>query len=427
MLCLNCGREIEGSVRLCPECHRLLNVATGSRTDLNTLVNQGVIFSDSQPAGFFQRSLALVLDSSLILFCASALIDEYHLDKALQQRILPQLEEFVSPVASWTGGLFSSHAIVLLAFLLTAQMLLGLPYYVILEASRLQATLGKLLLDLRVTDIFSRRLSWSRACGRHLARFTALIPLFYALLLIPSVIGENSLLTASHPILSVSLYSFVVFLFLCFFSFLLITYLAAIFSSSQQGLHDIIAGSLVVRPLHTNVLRLILVLLITCPLAVISWNNFKRTLNLENTESERIPSKAELVALYAKQQEAVKKTPVEAAQSEPAKLEAAKEGVITTFSFELNKLLSTGSAELLFKIDEIRNYLVLDLKVDWNKTLRKRESLVLSLFDKDWNLLESWEGCLEQEEGARQINLNKVTSYNVIDVFYVTVRFSSCK
>jgi uncharacterized RDD family membrane protein YckC len=77
-------------------------------------------------------------------------------------------------------------------------------YFAPLESSRLQASLGKRLLGLRVTDLDERRLSFLRATGRFLGK-----------------------------LLSVAT--------------LLIGFLLAAFTARRQALHDLVAGCLVLR------------------------------------------------------------------------------------------------------------------------------------------------------------------------------------
>jgi uncharacterized RDD family membrane protein YckC len=83
-------------------------------------------------------------------------------------------------------------------------MLVGLFYWAGLESSRWQATLGKRAVGIRVTDLDGRRISFPRALGRTLAK----------------------------------LLSTLIFM---------IGYLMAGWTERKQALHDLIAGTLVVR------------------------------------------------------------------------------------------------------------------------------------------------------------------------------------
>jgi uncharacterized RDD family membrane protein YckC len=79
-------------------------------------------------------------------------------------------------------------------------------YYSLLESSVWQGTLGKKALGLEVTDLDGNRISFGRATGRFFAKFISAIILF-------------------------------------------IGYIMAGFTEKKQALHDIIAGTLVIRKL----------------------------------------------------------------------------------------------------------------------------------------------------------------------------------
>ncbi len=82
--------------------------------------------------------------------------------------------------------------------------LLGWLYYAGMESSSNQATLGKMALGLRVTDLEGNRISFLRATGRYLAKIiSALI--------------------------------------------LMIGFIMVAFTEKKQGLHDMIAGTLVIK------------------------------------------------------------------------------------------------------------------------------------------------------------------------------------
>jgi len=84
-------------------------------------------------------------------------------------------------------------------------VLINIVYFALFEGSRRQATPGKMLMGIFVTDLNGRRISWLRAFGRSLARILSLI--------------------------------------ICFMG-----YLVALFTARSQALHDIMAGTLVLEP-----------------------------------------------------------------------------------------------------------------------------------------------------------------------------------
>jgi len=83
-------------------------------------------------------------------------------------------------------------------------LLIGWLYYTLMESSSHQATLGKKVLGLRVTGLNGQRISFGRATGRYFGKIISAILLF-------------------------------------------IGYIMAAFTSKKQALHDILAGTLVVK------------------------------------------------------------------------------------------------------------------------------------------------------------------------------------
>jgi len=93
------------------------------------------------------------------------------------------------------------------AFWLVASIVVPWLYTAIQECSNRQATLGKRLLGIQITDLTGRRISFARASGRFFAR---LLPTFG------------------------------------------IGYLMMLFTSKKQALHDLIAGCLVIRAVRPS-------------------------------------------------------------------------------------------------------------------------------------------------------------------------------
>lgn len=83
-------------------------------------------------------------------------------------------------------------------------LLIGWLYYALMESSAHQATLGKKVLGIRVTDLDGNRIGFGRATGRHFGKIISAI-------------------------------------------LLLIGYIMAAFTEKKQALHDILAGTLVVK------------------------------------------------------------------------------------------------------------------------------------------------------------------------------------
>ncbi|MGA9497765.1 MAG: RDD family protein, partial [Terriglobales bacterium] len=78
-------------------------------------------------------------------------------------------------------------------------------YEAFMESSSYQATLGKMIFGMKVTDLYGNRISFGRATGRHFAKWL------------------------SGMILGIG-------------------YIMVAFTERKQGLHDLLAGTLVRRP-----------------------------------------------------------------------------------------------------------------------------------------------------------------------------------
>jgi uncharacterized RDD family membrane protein YckC len=89
-------------------------------------------------------------------------------------------------------------------WILTFSLFFDWLYFTLLESSPLQATPGKLALGLRVTDLHGQRVSFMRATGRWLGKIVSMLILF-------------------------------------------VGYLMVAFTERKQALHDLMAGTLVMR------------------------------------------------------------------------------------------------------------------------------------------------------------------------------------
>ena len=150
-------------------------------------------------AGFWVRFLAFLIDSAVMgigfvliliplifLTGLGGIIDEIHPNEDMND-----------------VGIFMLFGLLFLAA--TVSLLWTWLYHALMESSEWQATVGKRLLGLVVTDMAGRRLSFGRATGRHFAKIvTNMVPAF-------------------------------------------IGYIMAGFTERKQALHDMISGCLVLR------------------------------------------------------------------------------------------------------------------------------------------------------------------------------------
>ncbi|TVQ34827.1 MAG: hypothetical protein EA370_10100 [Wenzhouxiangella sp.] len=143
-------------------------------------------------AGFWKRFVAYMVDGIIRAFLTFAII--------LIAAYLDDRSGFLDPAADYEMGAVGGMGMLIV-------VLMYLLYHPLFEASRHQATPGKMLLGIIVTDTVGQRLSFAHALGRHLA-------------------GAISYLTS----------------FLLYFGY----WMAGI-TARKQALHDLIANCLVIN------------------------------------------------------------------------------------------------------------------------------------------------------------------------------------
>ena len=150
-------------------------------------------------AGFWLRFLAFLIDNA-VMGIGFVLI-------LIPLIFLTGLGGFISEIHPDEDmndvGIFMLIGLLFLAA--TVSLLLTWLYHALMESSEWQATLGKRVLGLVVTDMAGRRVSFGRATGRHFAKIITNM--------VPALIG----------------------------------YIMAGFTERKQALHDMIAGCLVLR------------------------------------------------------------------------------------------------------------------------------------------------------------------------------------
>jgi uncharacterized RDD family membrane protein YckC len=148
-------------------------------------------------AGFWLRFVAVIIDGILLYFVRKILFMPFGLGMGMRGMFHGRPPQNINDFIPYIG-LFIRVAIV--------SSIIQWLYFSIMESSSWQATLGKKALGLTVTDLEGRRISFGRATGRYFAKIISTLILF-------------------------------------------IGYIMAGFTEKKQALHDIIAGTLVLRKL----------------------------------------------------------------------------------------------------------------------------------------------------------------------------------
>jgi uncharacterized RDD family membrane protein YckC len=188
MFCHKCGAQNDDQAAFCDKCGASLEKP---RTETSTA-------APSYPAaveyaGFWKRFLANIIDGLIVGAVWSAI---YYTLVAAGVVNMPEVDEAdMGPYFRWLikYSLISNGVVFLLQTI----------YFALMESSSKQATLGKMVLGIVVTDDDGKRISFGRAVGRNLGKIVSQIILF-------------------------------------------IGYLMIAFTKRKQGLHDIMASCLVV-------------------------------------------------------------------------------------------------------------------------------------------------------------------------------------
>lgn len=184
MYCSKCGSTIAETVTVCPVCH--LPQGPGLPPTAPLLVQStgpSAVTPDWQPApvvayaGFWLRVVAYLLDGFIISVPTIIMILIIFLSTGAGAffKNFPDSPPDPGEAAGAAIGIafFSAIAIFVVVAVVGSWL-----YYAGFESSSWQATPGKKVLNLYVTDLFGSPVTFGRATGRYFAKFiTHLIPL----------------------------------------------------------------------------------------------------------------------------------------------------------------------------------------------------------------------------------------------------------
>lgn len=161
MLCPNCGKEVQVHGNFCSFCGSALDrEATGSIDAITSFLNEGTTGAIRQTiryAGFWRRFVAFLIDYTLLIISYTLIfILFFMLYSDPSQNTLPEIPNWVS----------------LLALLITWF------YFTLMESSKSQATIGKWIIGLKVTDSEGNRISFGKASVRFFSKILSSIILF---------------------------------------------------------------------------------------------------------------------------------------------------------------------------------------------------------------------------------------------------------
>lgn len=182
--CYACGSPSDPRAEVCPKCGVRQQHQSGPSAT-KTVIGGALIY-----AGFWKRLAAFMVDTLLLV------IAYWILRKALEFIMLDGIEDDREEV-------LAAKQIILLTYEIAGSTLLWWLYHSLMESSPFQGTLGKLAVAAKVTDLNGQRITFGRASVRYLGK-----------LLSGAILGVGCIMVA--------------------------------FTQNKQGLHDTMAGCLVV-------------------------------------------------------------------------------------------------------------------------------------------------------------------------------------
>lgn len=121
-------------------------------------------------AGFWIRFLAWLIDTILLWILN------------IGTRTIIRLSAGASVLPLWPGSTSTFSSLNCAEFLV--EMVVNWLYFSLFESSAAQGTLGKQLLRLRVTDLSGRRVTFARATGRYFAKIVSFLTLCVGFIMI---------------------------------------------------------------------------------------------------------------------------------------------------------------------------------------------------------------------------------------------------
>ena len=164
MYCSKCGALMADGAMFCSACGQAFSTAVAIA---RPMIVQVASAPRVEYGGFWLRFLAYLIDGAVIMIGVCVV--------AIPLFFLTGFGAFLSeihPEEDWNeNGVWVLIAVFLLFG--TASLVVTWLYHAWMESSEWQATVGKKALDLVVTDMDGRRVSFWRATGRHFAKIVS--------------------------------------------------------------------------------------------------------------------------------------------------------------------------------------------------------------------------------------------------------------
>ena len=180
MFCPKCGKETDALGKFCQWCGvDIVSIpATPIATPEEDDVSEGGVY-----AGLGRRIIAFVVDAILILLTGIVVITFFSLTNGLRYAYYLLVQR--APISSLTEtGTVDAALTPIIAALGMLIIIIPWLYFAGFESSRSQATPGKLLMRVVVTDLDGNKPTFARVTLRHFAKFISALIIFMGFLMI---------------------------------------------------------------------------------------------------------------------------------------------------------------------------------------------------------------------------------------------------
>jgi uncharacterized RDD family membrane protein YckC len=182
MFCPKCGKETDASGQFCQWCGAPIEAAPAkpiaiAAPEESEGPDLGVY------AGLGRRIVAFIVDAILILLLGLFVLAFFNLVNGI--RYAYYLVVSHAPISSLTeAGTVDAAVVPIIAAFGMLIIVVPWVYYAGFESSRSQATPGKVLMKIEVTDLDGNRISFARATLRHFAKFISALIIFIGFIMI---------------------------------------------------------------------------------------------------------------------------------------------------------------------------------------------------------------------------------------------------
>ena len=180
MFCLKCGKETDASGKFCQWCG----------ADITPILPNPVVTPEEEEgpdigvyAGLGRRFVAFIVDIIIILLLNLVAMTVLGLTRGIQnsyfyfvQQIPVEQLTIEGTMGAMLGSVIAAYGIILI--------IIPWLYFAGFESSRSQATPGKLLMHIVVTDMVGNKPTFARVTLRHFAKFISALIIFIGFLMI---------------------------------------------------------------------------------------------------------------------------------------------------------------------------------------------------------------------------------------------------